>query len=104
VHVTDVSNAYIDVVNSISSLARYTEFEVGTGSGLALKCVCKIMHNAIQEKKKKNFPALIFAEETSLESIYQSRIVASKKSIKYIDWKPNVDIVEGITRYVKNEL
>jgi CDP-paratose synthetase len=104
VHVTDVSKAYIAVVNNIRSLARYTEFDVGTGSGMALKSVCEIIHSTVQGCQKKHLPELIFGVEAKLASTFPIRFIASKKLTENIGWTPDIDIVQGITRYVKNEL
>jgi nucleoside-diphosphate-sugar epimerase len=103
VHVSDVSRAYVSVVNNIGSLAKYTEFEVGTGEGTILKDVCYILHHALQKENKEYFPDLIFPEKSGSQVLFPSEFVASKEKIESIGWQSIINVNDGIEAYVKNE-
>ena len=95
IYVTDIADAYISVMNSISKFKDYNSFNVGTGIGTTIKDVLAI----IESKLGKN-------ENVSFENVESDKVWCSNEKIKELTgWTAKTKLEDGIgqtIRYYKN--
>ena len=86
IHVTDIVDCYIALMNNISKLENYDSFNVGTGIGTSINDILEIIESILGKNDKVSF-----------ENVEDNWVWCSNKKIKdAINWSPKIKLEEGI--------
>ncbi len=98
IHVSDVVNAYIVVINNIENrrIYGYREYEVGTGCSLKLREFVEIIHRAVTSNTLLKWGA------TKMKSGEIMKSKADNVELKKIGWMPEIVQEDQIERIFAN--
>ena len=86
IYVKDVVEAYIHLMNKITTFNNYESFNIGTGIGTSIKDLLKIIEFYTGENKK-----------VSYENVEDDQVWCSNEKIKgKINWNPTTKLEDGI--------
>ena len=95
IHIDDVTNFYIAVVNSVNKLPNKTNFKLGTGIGHNLKQVACYIEEITNRKANINWGGRDYRNSDVMFA------VANLENIKDIlDWKPRILLKDGIIKLI----
>lgn len=95
IHINDVTNFYISVVNNLKKLPNKTNFKLGTGIGHNLKQVAIYIEEITSRKTNINWGGKDYRNSDVMFAI------ANLENIKSItDWEPKILLKEGIKKLI----
>lgn len=97
IYVKDVVTAYEFVINSLDSLSKYEEFEVGTGKSSTVKDLAITIKEVTRSSTKLNFGALPYRKGEIMKSEVESF------ELNKLGWFSKYTLKEGIKSYLSNE-
>jgi nucleoside-diphosphate-sugar epimerase len=103
VYVTDVAQAYLQVLKHRTKLEEYSEFEIGTGQSIPVReFVCEIVRQ-YKKQHSKNQTRLNFGSipDREGEMMYMK---ADIRGLTSLGWKPVVDFEKGIKSIITPSL
>jgi nucleoside-diphosphate-sugar epimerase len=87
IHVEDVVEFYVTLVNKLDTLDYKTNFQLGTGKGTTLKELAILIENVIGKKTKINWGG---------KKYRSSDVMYAVADISNLKWKPRIDLPKGI--------
>ena len=96
IYVKDVVTAFECVVNSISKLNKYQEFDVGTGVSYTIKDLVLLIKDITTSKIQLNFGAIPYREGEIMDSKIESY------KLNKLGWKPKYSLKKAVTDFIHN--
>ena len=96
IHVRDVVSAYLVVLNKLSELGEFNEFDVGTGKPVSVHYFISKLKELFDEIKgtslntRLNFGAIPYPEGEMMS------VVVNNESLKELGWFPRVSLEDGL--------
>ena len=91
IHVDDVVEFYITLVNKLYTLDFKTNFQLGTGKGTSLKKLAILIENFTGEKTKINWGGKAYRISDIMFAVAH---LSSAKEV--LDWSPKIQLAEGL--------
>lgn len=95
IHVEDVVEFYVTLVNKLDTLDYKTNLQLGTGKGTTLKELAILIENVTGKKTKINWGGKAYRSSDIMFAVANL-----SSSEKVLDWRPKFQLAEGL----KNEL
>jgi nucleoside-diphosphate-sugar epimerase len=95
IHIDDVINFYLTVINNINNLPGKTNFDLGTGIGHNLKQVTNYIEEITDRKANINWGGKSYR---SSDVMFAVANLGKAKTI--LDWKPKILLYQGIERLI----
>jgi nucleoside-diphosphate-sugar epimerase len=103
VHVTDVAQAYLQVLKHHTKLEEYGEFEIGTGQPMPVREFVRELAQQYKEQHSENQTQLNFGSIPYREG-EMMYIKADIRQLPSLGWKPVFDYKEGIKSIIPPHL
>ena len=97
IHVEDVVEFYVTLVNKLDTLDYKTNFQLGTGKGTTLKELAILIENVTGKKTKINWGGKKYR---SSDVMFAVANLSSAK--KVLDWRPKFQLAEGLKNIYDN--
>lgn len=98
IHIDDVTDFYLSLIQNIEKLPTKSNFQLGTGIGHTLKQVTAIIEEVIQRKTNINWGGKSYRKSDVMYAVADN-----SKMINILNFRPKVIIDEGIKTYIKNK-
>jgi nucleoside-diphosphate-sugar epimerase len=95
VFVTDVVSAYLTVLKQRNGLARFSEFDVGTGEPITIRRFVTELVEQYKKRNQGNNTVLEFGRVPYREGEIMG-VTPNISSLKKIGWEPKVSFADGI--------
>lgn len=95
IYIDDVVSAYLAIINNITKLKSYNEFEVGTGISITVRNTVEKLLSLHRNTHPKNRTQLEFGKIPYREREPMLISVDNHKLLE-LGWKPKYEIVEGL--------
>jgi len=92
IHISDVVSAFNKIMENLSGLDHFSEFEIGTGTTTSVRHFVETAHRITKSKTLLNFGAL----ETQYVELV--KLQAETSLIRSFGWTPKYDIESGLAR------
>lgn len=96
VYIDDVVNAYLTIISKADELIGYHEYEVGSGHGVKIKELVKLIKELMKSETKLNFGKLKYRDNEVMFS--EAEIAPLIK----LGWIPNYDLKDGLVNYIED--
>lgn len=94
IHIDDIANFYVSLVNNMEKLEKKTNFQLGTGNGTSLKKLTAIIESKTGKKANINWGGKSYR---TTDVMYAVADITKLKKI--INWVPKISIKIGIQKY-----
>jgi UDP-glucose 4-epimerase len=94
VHVQDVASAF---AHALAANAKAEIFNIGSGKGLSLKDLLSLMFELTETNSE-----IIYQPPRKVD--VQCNILDISKAKDFLNWKPNIDMREGLTSLIADKL
>ena len=100
IHIEDVIDFYIEVINKISLIPSGTNFELGTGLGHTIKDLVLLFEKYTNKKSNINWGGKDYRPRDVMKAIANT-----DNAISIVDWEPKISLEDGVKKYleIKNE-
>ncbi len=102
IYIDDVIDAYMLILKNLDVLKEWSEFEIGTGSSIAVKIFIQSISEALLKIKKidltnrLNFGAIPYRTNELMTPILDN------SSLLKLGWTPNITVEEGIEKIINS--
>lgn len=97
IHIDDVVNFYKNLfINLHHFKNKYTEYHLGTGIGTTPRRIAEIIQKITGKRTQIEWGGLPYRTRDTMHSV-----ALNKKSSSVFDWKPTINISEGIVKYLR---
>jgi CDP-paratose synthetase len=96
IYVKDVVTAFECVVNSVSKLDKYQEFDVGSGVSYTIKDLVLLIKDITTSKTQLNFGAIPYREGEIMDSKIESY------TLNKLGWKPKYSLKKAVIDFIHN--
>jgi nucleoside-diphosphate-sugar epimerase len=96
IHVDDVTDFYIILVNNFNKLSQKTNFLLGTGIGHTLKQVAQIIEDISKHKTNINWGGKDYRPSDVMYAVADISEINNT-----FQWKPKINLIEGIQKLMK---
>jgi CDP-paratose synthetase len=96
IYVKDVVTAFECVVNSVSKLYKYQEFDVGSGVSYTIKDLVLLIKDITTSKTQLNFGAIPYREGEIMDSKIESY------TLNKLGWKPKYSLKKAVIDFIHN--
>jgi len=103
VHVFDVVEAYIHLIEKVDELPGYVQFEVGSGQPTTIKNFALTLKNKVELVLRKSVPATLGFGELPYREGEPMSVLADNKSLLNIGWEPKLSLEQGVEEMVREE-
>lgn len=98
IHVEDVAELYIRIMNEFDNIPDNTEFFAGTGKGTSIKQLAGFLELLTGKKANINWGGIPYRKKDLMYSVADIR-----KMEELLNWTPSVDLHTGLTMYLKSK-
>jgi nucleoside-diphosphate-sugar epimerase len=95
IHIDDVVNFYLKIIDNFELLPKSTNLKLGTGVGHNLKQIATIIEEVTQKKTNIKWGAKSYR---SSDVMYAVADISVQQQL--FNWNPLIDLKEGITRFI----
>lgn len=100
IYIDDVVSAFFSVLENSNNLARYSEFEVGTGKSIQVKTFVESIKKVFEQlnahtKAQLNFGAVPYRQGEIME------LKVDNHALRQLGWQPKVSLSQGIEQSLK---
>lgn len=99
IHVSDVVNAYVVVLNNLDNLRGINEFSLCTGNRISIKSLATLCKELSNNRTTK----LLFGVLPDRENEF-NQLVSNNESLLALGWLPKVSLKDGIVDMINNEV
>lgn len=103
IYIDDVVSAYLTVLHHSPSLARFSEFDVGTGKLVTVKAFLEQLKQSYEAKFGVTATKLAFGEVPYREGEMMS-VEVNNKTLVQLGWKPETNLQQGLRNIQKETL
>lgn len=96
IHIDDVTDFYILLIQNQQNILNKTNFQLGTGIGHSLKQVAQIIEKISAKKANINWGG---KEYRSSDIMYAVADISERNNT--FQWKPKINLIEGIQKLMK---
>jgi nucleoside-diphosphate-sugar epimerase len=96
IHVDDVSDFYVKIIENIELLPQKINFQLGTGVGHTLKQVAAIIEEVTQQKTNINWGGKSYRDSDVMYAVANN-----DDQLKQIKWEASLSLQEGIENFIK---
>jgi nucleoside-diphosphate-sugar epimerase len=96
IHVEDITDFYIHLIKNIENLEYKSNFQVGTGLGISLRELTKIIEDQTNKTANINWGGKPYR---SSDVMYAVANLSNSRG-----WKPKIHIKEGIKKYIQQRI
>ena len=97
IHVDDVADAFVKLVKYRSDITNGETFFVGTGKGISVRELAKIIEEVSGKKLNVNWGKLPYRKRDMMKSV-----APINKNNNHINWKSSVNIKDGLIEKLKD--
>lgn len=98
IHIDDLVDLYVSIIENEIRLPVKSEIFAGTGTGISIKNLAKLITEVTVLKTNVNWGGLNYRERDVMYA------VAQRNEINYlINWTSKIDIETGLQRYIKSK-
>ncbi|MBN2396150.1 MAG: NAD(P)-dependent oxidoreductase [Candidatus Atribacteria bacterium] len=97
IHVDDVADFYIHLLNNCNQLPNKSNFQLGTGNGHTIKQLATIIEKLSSQKTNLNWGAKPYRQTDVMYAVANPDFIIGKTN-----WKPNIDLEMGIRMFLNN--
>lgn len=98
IHIDDVTDFYIHLINNIEILPQKSNFKLGTGIGRTLKQLAEIIETSTKKKTNINWGGKPYRPT---DVMYAVADISNQSNL--LDWTPKIELLNGIETLVKNK-
>ena len=100
VYIDDVVNAYEVIINRLSDLSKFSEFDIASGQQIEMRKIIQKIFSIVSEfvpvTSKLNFGAIAYRVGEAMT------VDENIQPILNLGWKPQVDIDKGLNNTIKD--
>jgi nucleoside-diphosphate-sugar epimerase len=96
IHVDDVTDFYVKIIENIELLPQKFNFQLGTGVGHTLKQVAAIIEEITQQKTNINWGGKSYRPSDVMYAVANN-----DEQLKQIKWEASLSLKEGIENFIK---
>ena len=98
IHINDVTDFYMTIIDKIHELPNKSNFQLGTGKGHTIKQVTSVIERLLNKKTNINWGAKSYRSSDVMYAVANTDY-----SIHNLDWQPKLDLEEGIRLFLSNK-
>ncbi len=98
IHVEDIAELYIRIINEFDNIPDNTEFFAGTGKGTSIRQLAGLFELLTGKKANINWGGIPYRKKDLIYSVADTR-----KMEELLNWIPSVDLKTGLTLYLKSK-
>ncbi|MGX9365360.1 NAD-dependent epimerase/dehydratase family protein [Desulfoplanes sp. PS50] len=103
VHVSDVVEAYMLLIEKIDELPGYVQFDVGSGQPTTIRNFALVLKNKVELVLRKSVPTTLKFGELPYREGEPMCSLADNKGLRNIGWEPKLSLEQGIEEMVREE-
>lgn len=98
IHVEDLTDLFLQIVENIEKIPHRTNFQAGTGIGNSLRTLVSYLEKESQKKANVNWGGISYRKKDTMYAVADITL-----QNKLFNWYPKISLEDGVKLYIKTK-